>query len=89
MSILWMIIIGFVVGLLARALMPGRDSAGVIMTIVLGIVGSFIAGYLGQAMGLYNANEPAGFLASIIGAMLVLFVYRAVVGRRGTTRTGI
>lgn len=82
MSILWMIIIGFVVGLLARALMPGRDPAGVIMTIVLGIVGSFIAGFLGQALGLYRSGEPAGFLASIVGAMLVLFIYRQAVRGR-------
>lgn len=82
MSILWMIIIGFVVGLLARAIMPGRDPAGIIMTIVLGIVGSFIAGFLGQALGLYNSGEPAGFLASILGAMLVLFIYRQAVRGR-------
>jgi uncharacterized membrane protein YeaQ/YmgE (transglycosylase-associated protein family) len=82
MSILWMIIIGFVIGLVARAVMPGRDPAGVIMTIVLGIVGSFIAGFLGQSMGLYNQGEPAGFLASVIGAVLVLFVYRQTTQRR-------
>lgn len=82
MSILWMIIIGFIVGLLARALMPGRDPAGVIMTIVLGIVGSFVAGFLGQALGLYNSGEPAGFLASILGAMVVLFIYRQAVRGR-------
>lgn len=76
MSILWMVIIGFVVGLLARFLMPGRDPAGVIMTIVLGIVGSFVAGFLGRTLGLYAPNEPAGFLASILGAMLLLFIYR-------------
>jgi uncharacterized membrane protein YeaQ/YmgE (transglycosylase-associated protein family) len=84
MSILWMIIIGFVIGLVARALMPGRDPAGVVMTIVIGIVGSFIAGFLGQALGLYRAGEPAGFLASVVGAMILLFAYRAVVGRRTT-----
>lgn len=83
MSVLWMIIIGFVVGLVARALMPGRDPAGFIMTIVLGIVGSFLAGFLGQALGLYRAGDPVGFIASVIGAMVVLFIYRATVtGRR-------
>ena len=86
MTFLWMIIIGFVIGLVARALMPGRDPAGFIMTVVLGIVGSLIAGYLGQALGLYNQGEPAGFLASVVGAMVVLFIYRASV--RGRT-TGI
>jgi uncharacterized membrane protein YeaQ/YmgE (transglycosylase-associated protein family) len=84
MSILWMIIIGFVIGLVARALMPGRDPAGFIMTAVLGIVGSLIAGYLGQALGLYRAGDPAGFLASVVGAMIVLFIYRATVHGRST-----
>lgn len=82
MSILWMIIIGFVVGLVARALMPGRDPMGVILTIILGIVGSLVAGFLGQALGLYRADEPAGFLAAVIGAMVVLFVYRQAVRSR-------
>lgn len=84
MSILWMIIIGFVIGLVARALMPGRDPAGFIVTTVLGILGAVIAGFLGQAAGWYAQGEPAGFIASVIGAMLVLFVYRAAVGRRST-----
>jgi uncharacterized membrane protein YeaQ/YmgE (transglycosylase-associated protein family) len=83
MSILWMIIIGFIVGLVARAVMPGRDQAGIIMTIVLGIVGSFLAGFLGQSLGLYRAGDAVGFVASVIGAVLVLFIYRsAFVGRR-------
>ena len=85
MGILWMIIIGFVIGLIARAIMPGRDSAGFIMTVILVIVGSVIAGFLGQSMGLYNQGEPAGFLASILGAMLVLFIYRVAVGRRSAS----
>jgi uncharacterized membrane protein YeaQ/YmgE (transglycosylase-associated protein family) len=84
MGILWMIIIGFVIGLVARAVMPGRDPAGVIMTIVLGIVGSVVAGFIGSAMGLYAQGEPASFLASVVGAMLVLFVYRQAV--HGTAR---
>ena len=82
MSILWMIIIGFVIGLVARAIMPGRDPAGFIVTVVLGIMGSFIAGFLGQSMGLYNQGEPAGFIASVVGAIIVLAIYRAVIGRR-------
>lgn len=85
MSILWMIIIGFVIGLVARALMPGRDPAGFIMTVILGIVGSVIAGYLGSAMGIYAQGEPAGFLASVVGAMLVLFIYRATVRGRSSS----
>lgn len=84
MSILWMIIIGFVIGLVARALMPGRDPAGFIVTTVLGIIGSFLGGFIGQALGLYQPGEPAGFIMAVIGAMLVLFIYRAAIGRRGT-----
>lgn len=84
MSILWMIVIGFVIGLVARAVMPGRDPAGFIVTTVLGILGAVIAGFLGQAAGWYAQGEPAGFLASVVGALIVLFVYRAAVGRRGT-----
>lgn len=82
MTLLWMIIVGFVIGLVARFLMPGRDPAGFIMTIVLGIAGSLLSGFLGQAMGLYRAGEPAGFLMSVVGAMLVLFIYRQVARRR-------
>jgi uncharacterized membrane protein YeaQ/YmgE (transglycosylase-associated protein family) len=84
MAILWMIIIGFVVGLVARALMPGRDPAGFIVTTVLGILGAVVAGFLGQALGWYAQGEPAGLIASVIGAMVVLFIYRAALGRRST-----
>ena len=84
MSILWMIIIGFVIGLVARAIMPGRDPAGFIVTTVLGILGAVIAGYLGSALGWYAQGEPAGFIASVVGALIVLFIYRAAVGTRST-----
>lgn len=84
MSILWMIVIGFVVGVVARFLMPGRDPAGFILTTVLGIAGALLAGLLGRGLGLYNPNEPAGFLASVVGAMIVLFVYNAVRRRSPT-----
>lgn len=84
MAILWMIIIGFVVGLLARALMPGKDPAGFIVTCLLGIVGAFVGGFVGQVLGLYAQGEPAGLLMSVFGAMIVLFIYRAAVGRRST-----
>jgi uncharacterized membrane protein YeaQ/YmgE (transglycosylase-associated protein family) len=84
MGLIWSIVIGFVVGLIARFLMPGRDSAGFIVTTLLGILGAFIASFLGHSMGLYRPDEPAGFFASVIGAMLVLFIYRLAVGRRGT-----
>jgi uncharacterized membrane protein YeaQ/YmgE (transglycosylase-associated protein family) len=85
MSILWMIIIGFVIGLIARAIMPGRDPAGFIVTTVLGILGSVIAGFLGQSLGWYNPGEPAGLIASVVGALIVLFIYRAAVGRNSAT----
>ena len=78
MTIVWAIIIGFVVGVLAKFLMPGRDPGGFIITTLLGIGGALIASYLGQAMGWYPAGHPAGFLASILGAMLLLMLYRLV-----------
>lgn len=82
MSILGTLIIGFLVGLVAKFLMPGRDPGGFIVTILLGIVGAFVATYLGQTLGWYQAGEAAGFIGSVIGAMIVLFIYRLIVGRR-------
>jgi uncharacterized membrane protein YeaQ/YmgE (transglycosylase-associated protein family) len=82
MNILWTIIIGLVVGALAKLIMPGRDGGGILMTIVLGIVGSLLAGFLGRSMGLYDRGEGAGIIASIIGAVLVLAIYRAVTHNR-------
>ncbi|MFN8575334.1 MAG: GlsB/YeaQ/YmgE family stress response membrane protein [Candidatus Sericytochromatia bacterium] len=82
MSIIWMIIIGFIVGLVARFLMPGRDAAGFIVTTLLGIVGSVVAGFLGQTLGIYRAGESAGFIGAVIGAMILLGVYRLATGRR-------
>ena len=81
MGIIWTILIGFVIGVVAKFLMPGRDPAGFIITAVIGIAGSFIASYLGGAMGWYKVGEPAGFIASVIGAMILLFGYRMVAGR--------
>ena len=82
MSIIWAIVIGFVVGLIAKALMPGRDPGGFIVTALLGIVGAVVATFLGQAMGLYSSGQSAGWIASVIGAIVVLAIYRMVVGRR-------
>ena len=82
MSIIWAVIIGFLVGLVAKFLMPGRDPGGFIVTALLGIVGAVVATFLGQAMGLYAAGQSAGFIASVIGAMIVLFVYHLIRGRR-------
>jgi len=82
MSILWAILIGFVVGLIAKFLMPGRDGGGFILTALLGIVGAVAATFLGQAMGIYAAGQSAGFIGAVIGAMIVLFIFGLVRGRR-------
>ena len=82
MSIIWAIVIGFIVGLIAKALMPGRDPGGFIVTVLLGIVGAVVATFLGQALGLYAAGQSAGWIASVVGAIIVLAIYRMVVGRR-------
>jgi uncharacterized membrane protein YeaQ/YmgE (transglycosylase-associated protein family) len=74
MQFVWMIVIGFVVGLVARAILPGTQSLGLILTALLGIAGSFAAGFAGQALGWYAQGEAVGFIASVIGAMLLLFV---------------
>ena len=75
MHIVWTILIGFVAGLVARALKPGDDSAGFIVTTLIGIAGSLIATYLGQAMGWYTAGPGAGFIASVVGAIVLLFIW--------------
>jgi uncharacterized membrane protein YeaQ/YmgE (transglycosylase-associated protein family) len=81
-SILWILFIGLVIGFIAKLLMPGRDPGGCIITMLIGIAGSFVASYLGKAMGWYAAGEPAGFIASIVGAMLLLLLYRLIAPRR-------
>jgi uncharacterized membrane protein YeaQ/YmgE (transglycosylase-associated protein family) len=75
MSIIWTILIGFVAGLVARAIKPGDDSAGFIMTTLIGVAGSLIATYVGQGLGWYTAGQGAGFIASVIGAIVLLFIY--------------
>ena len=80
--LLYTILIGLVIGVVAKFLMPGRDPGGCIITILLGIAGSFVASYLGQAMGWYGRGEPAGFIFSVIGAMILLLIYRMLFGRR-------
>ncbi|MCG3188428.1 MAG: hypothetical protein LKCHEGNO_00418 [Burkholderiaceae bacterium] len=85
MHYVWMVIVGFVVGLIARAVMPGDQKLGLIMTAVLGIVGSLVAGFVGQAIGWYQAGQGAGFIGSIVGALIVLFVYMKVVAKPGGT----
>ncbi len=81
MSVLATIVIGLVVGLLARFLMPGRDPMGFVLTALLGIVGAWLGSWLGQSMGMYAQGEPAGMLMSVLGAMVVLFIYRMIAGR--------
>jgi uncharacterized membrane protein YeaQ/YmgE (transglycosylase-associated protein family) len=75
MSIVWIVLLGFVVGLVARAVMPGEQKMGLVLTTVLGIAGSVVAGYLGQAIGWYQAGQGAGFIGSIVGALVLLFGY--------------
>jgi uncharacterized membrane protein YeaQ/YmgE (transglycosylase-associated protein family) len=80
-SILGTIVVGFIVGLIARAVKPGDDRMGLVLTTLLGIAGAFIARYVGSAMGWYRQDEPAGWVASVIGAVVLLFVYALVRGR--------
>ena len=82
MGILSWILFGLVVGVIAKLLMPGRDPGGFIVTILLGIAGALIAGFIGQAMGFYDQNQSAGWLMSILGAIILLALYRMMAGRR-------
>ena len=85
MGFLWTIIIGFVAGLLAKFLMPGRDVGGFIITTLLGILGALVATWLGQAIGWYRAGEGAGLIGAVVGAVIVLAIYRMVAGRQTTS----
>jgi len=76
------IIFGLIVGIIAKLLMPGRDPGGIIITMALGIAGALLGGFIGRALGWYTENEPAGFLMSLVGAVLLLWIYRMMVGRR-------
>jgi uncharacterized membrane protein YeaQ/YmgE (transglycosylase-associated protein family) len=77
-----MLIVGLIVGALAKLVMPGRDPGGFLITILLGIAGSILAGFLGRAVGWYAAGQPAGFIASIVGAIILLAVYRMLIGHK-------
>ena len=81
MNIILTLLIGLVVGALAKFLMPGKDPGGIIVTMLLGIAGAAVAGWLGRAIGLYAAGGAAGLIMSVAGAMLLLFIYRMIVGR--------
>jgi uncharacterized membrane protein YeaQ/YmgE (transglycosylase-associated protein family) len=83
MHILWMVIVGLIIGALAKLFMPGRDPGGILITMALGIAGSVVAGWIGHAAGLYRSGDQGpGIIASVLGAMLLLFLYRVVTGRR-------
>ena len=81
-ALIWTLVIGLIIGAVAKFLTPGRDPGGCIITMLIGIAGSFVASYLGQAMGWYLPGQPAGFIASVIGAMLLLLLYRLIFGSR-------
>ena len=83
MGIIWTIIIGFLAGIVAKFIMPGKNEpSGFILTTILGIVGAFVATYLGQALGWYGPNDGAGFIGAVVGAIIVLAVWGAFAGRR-------
>lgn len=84
MSWIVAIIVGLIVGAIAKFIMPGRDPGGIIITILLGIAGSLVATWIGQAIGWYGPGQGAGWIASVIGAIIILAIYRAVVSRRTT-----
>ena len=82
MGLIYTLCIGLIVGAIAKFLMPGRDPGGWIITILLGVAGAVVGGWLGQTLGLYQAGEPVGFIVSVLGAMLLLFLYRMFAGKK-------
>jgi uncharacterized membrane protein YeaQ/YmgE (transglycosylase-associated protein family) len=82
MSYVWTLIVGLVVGALAKLFMPGKDPGGIIVTMLIGVAGSFVAGFVGKALHLYRPGQAPGVIASILGAMLLLFLYRVVKRRQ-------
>lgn len=81
MHLIWTIVIGFVVGVVAKLLTPGKDPGGFFITAALGIVGSLAATYAGQALGLYSAGQSAGFIGAVVGAIVLLLIYRMIARR--------
>ncbi len=86
MDIIWTIVIGFIVGLLAKFLTPGREPSGFFITAAIGIVGAVLATFIGRALGFYNPGEPAGFIGAVIGAVIVLAVYHMITRNKGVAR---
>ena len=84
MHIIGAIIIGLLVGIIAKFLMPGRDPGGFIVTVLIGLAGSFIGTFLGRALGLYGDGDAAGFIGSVVGAMILLLLYRMITGKRSS-----
>jgi uncharacterized membrane protein YeaQ/YmgE (transglycosylase-associated protein family) len=84
MAIVGWIIFGLIVGIIGKFLMPGRDPGGIVVTILLGIGGALLGGWIGQALGFYSEGEPAGFIMAVIGSIVLLLLYRLFVGRRTT-----
>jgi uncharacterized membrane protein YeaQ/YmgE (transglycosylase-associated protein family) len=82
MGIIWTLIIGLLAGAVAKLLMPGRDPGGFIITMLLGVAGAFLATWLGQAIGWYRAGDGAGFIGAVVGAVILLVIYRVIVSRR-------
>ncbi|MGH7497219.1 MAG: GlsB/YeaQ/YmgE family stress response membrane protein [Gemmatimonadales bacterium] len=88
MHLLWTLIIGLVVGAIAKLLMPGKDPGGFIITMLIGVAGAFLAGFIGRALGWYtDPGTGPGLIASVVGAMILLFLYRMFTGRRGNVVT--
>ena len=85
MGILSWIILGLIAGAIAKLVMPGKDPGGIIVTMVLGIIGALLGGFIGRALGMYSANEGAGFIMALVGAVLVLAIYRMSIGRTHRT----
>jgi uncharacterized membrane protein YeaQ/YmgE (transglycosylase-associated protein family) len=83
-SLLWTALIGLIVGAVAKFLMPGKDPGGWIITMLLGLAGSFLAGYLGRMVGWYREGQSAGFIMSVLGAILLLFLYRMFIAKKTT-----
>jgi uncharacterized membrane protein YeaQ/YmgE (transglycosylase-associated protein family) len=84
MSIIWMLLVGLIVGAIAKLMMPGKDPGGIFITMLLGVAGALVAGFLGRGLGWYREGEPVGWFASIIGAVILLGLYRLMAARRAS-----